>query len=177
MILAVLAAGACSGPSAPPSVPRPRAYPRIEVYPPEYRDLKVGPLILAVNEGARSQVNGLWADIAYPAYGMTVNLTVTPVSSVDLEQVIDNRTERMALNLGGAQAQMTQFLTEGGASATLLVSRSASGLTPIQFLATDSAGWVLSGVVAAADAVANLDSIRPALDSVEADVVEMLRRL
>lgn len=130
-----------------------------------------------VNEAAISEVNGLWADISYPAYGMTVNLTVTPISVAGLEQVMENRTERMALNLGGAQAQMMRFDTQSGSSATMLVSRSAMGLTPIQFLATDSAEWVLSGFATTADAAVNPDSIRPALDSVEADVIELLRRL
>lgn len=175
-IVCLIVLGGCYNAHDSAAVPRPRAYPRVETYPMQYRDLTVGPLKLKVNSSAESIVDGLWADVNYSAYEMAIYITVTQINDADLEAVMNNRTERMALNLGGAQGELTQFMTDNGAWAVMVTSRSGSGLTPIQFLATDSTEWVVSGVVTSVGA-ANADSIKPTIDAIKNDVLELLMRL
>lgn len=175
-ILATLLLAGCIGTeNRPAAVPRPRAYPRQEIYPATYSPSQVGNLTLMTNDSAHIKTDGLWADINYPAYGVTVNCTVTPVTATTVATVLDNRAERMALNSGGAYGEITRLTTESGASATLL-STPARGLTPLQFIATDSVSYVLSGA-ATLQGAASPDSIRPIIEAISADLLYLLQKL
>ncbi|MDE5959428.1 MAG: hypothetical protein K2G59_04630 [Muribaculaceae bacterium] len=177
MIIMVLALAGCVGHGGrPAAVPRPRAYPRVELYPAAYSPHAVGDVVLMVNDSARVVADGLWVDLVYPAYGLTVNCTVTQVTPSTVASVLDNRTERMALNAGGAYGEITRLMTDGGSTATLLATRAGTGLTPIQFMATDSAAYVLSGAVTFSLPV-DPDSIRPVVDAVGADLLYLLQKL
>lgn len=176
-VAAGLALGACSGGSeerpAPVPVPRPRAYPRLHLYPASYRTVNLGNIALQVNDSARlSSDRPRWLDIAYPAYGITVNCTLTDVTPASLASVLDNRSERMARNLGGASAELMQW-----PGATVIVADRALR-TPVQFLATDSATYVLSGVaVADWPEATRPDSVAPYVSAVAADITHMLQSL
>ncbi len=170
---------ACGGlGDGPVPVPRPRAYPRISLYPSAYSPHEVCGLSLMVNDSARVSVRDNWIDISYPAYGISVSATVTPVTDATLGEVMRNRSERMALNAGSAYGELTQFTSRSGFTAALLETSPGSGLTPLQFLATDSAGYVLSGaaIINGGGTVAT-DSLRPAIDALRADLVNMLQAL
>lgn len=175
--LLTLAACGADG-SRPAPVPRQRAYPRVDAYPPTYRTVTVGTLPLQVNEAAGTRIDSsrLWLDIIYPAYGATVNCTVTPVTAATLPAVAANRTERMALNAGHSYSELTTLRSTSGASVTLLETPSG-GLTPLQFLATDSATFVLSGSVTFSGPTEPADSVRPTLSALRADLLTMLRAL
>lgn len=176
LFIALALAGCVGADHRPTAVPRPRAYPRAELYPEAYSPVEAGGITLMVNDSARVSVSpGGWVDIAYPAYGVTVNCTVTPVCGATLGSVLDNRSERMALNAGSAYGEITRLTAASGAGATLLESHGA-GLTPLQFLATDSSSWVLSGAATMAD-VASTDSIRPVIDALRADIIFLLKEL
>lgn len=174
LLLLVLLAGC--GRERPVAVPRPLAWPRVATYSAAYHAEEAfgGRLTLMVNDSARvTHPAEMWADIIYPAYGLTVNATLTPFGP----GVMENRSERMALNLGGASAELTRLTTPGGWHATL-VSAPSAGLTPLQFLATDSARYVLSGTVTPAyDSTAPVDSVMPLLRALEADLIHMLKEL
>jgi len=174
--LAVLSGllAACTGRPIP--TPRPHAFPRAELYPQSYRavPLPFGPDSIAVNDSAtfRPGPDG-WFDIIYPAYGITINCTLTRAAApADIPHILDNRLERMRLNLGDRRAHIAD--RDGK---TLIVAPSALR-TPVQFLATDSATYVLSGVaVADFPPLTDPDSVAPAIDAVAADIALMLNNL
>lgn len=157
----------------PAAIPRQRAYPRVEVYPQTYSPHTLESIVVEVNDSALTSISGTWMDVTYPVYGLTVNCTLTPVNAMTLRGVIDNRTERMALNLGGSSAQVITLVSESGWTAQLIEATGRGGLTPLQFMATDSSAYVLSGVVTAESS----DSLRPALESVKADILHLLQKL
>lgn len=173
-LIPLLGASCSSGdngrPPAPAPVPRPRAYPRLRTYPPAYHVERVQGVAIAVNDSALlSEPRPGWFDLHYPLYDLTVHCTL---STGEVGAVLANRGERMARNVGGAYAEITQW-----PGATLIVAPGAL-LTPVQFVATDSARLVLSGT-----AVANWpegtspDSVGPLIRAVEADMTHLLREL
>lgn len=174
-VVASLLLIACSdGGDRPAPVPRPRAYPRACIYPRSYSALKLdNGIVLNINDSARvCEVRPGWFDVVYPAYGITVNCTLTQVDAPEISGVIDNRTERMARNLEGNYGEVAQR-----PGVTIITSATALR-TPVQFLATDSASYVLSGVaVADFPPGAPADSVAPYVRAVAADVEKMLELL
>lgn len=166
---ALLGLAACSG--RPAAVPRQHAYPRVNLYPAEYREVRLpaAPGAIAVNDSARvDSVGPGWFNIVYPAYNLTVNCTLLPYSA----EAVANRRERMDLNLAGARAEVVE--TPRG----VMVVAPGAMRTPVQFLATDSAGWILSGVaVATLPADADADSVAPVVDALSTDILFMLNQL
>lgn len=177
MLLAPAAAlcllAACSRRPAP--VPRPVAYPRIEVYPEAYSPVQG----LMLNDSARLEPGAApgWFDIVYPAYGARVNCTLTRVkSSAELREVLSNRLERLERNAAGTAGSLTSLTSEGGVGVILMVTPQAL-MTPVQFLATDSVGAVLSGVAVFASPGSEPDSVAPAVGALERDLLFMLKNL
>lgn len=155
----------------PAPTPRPEAYPRINLYPEEYSGVEVLGRTLYVNSSAEFIAGDKpgWFDVRYPAYGVTVNATLIPASDSDIASILDNRTERMARNLGGASAELTQ-----GRGITIVTSPSALR-TPVQLLATDSLTWVLAAVAVTDWSVATPpDSVAPILSAIRTDFLHML---
>lgn len=177
LIIAALGclAAACSR-TAPAPTPRPYGYQRVEIYPALYRKepLPFGGDSIAVNASAimePGEKSG-WFNIVYPAYGITVNCTMIENLGGLLAAPLANRMERMLLNVGTARAEIRQW-----AGVTMVVSP-RSLRTPVQFLATDSASWMLMGVaVADFPAETDADSIAPVVDAVITDIDVMLRSL
>ena len=176
-----------SGKNDCPAVPRPTAYPRIETYPRTYSDTGFPALTIEANDSAvydtdyeSRTASGLrWLSIVYPKYNATLYCTYTPVTAVlPLRQTLDNREQRMALNAGAEESLLTEFCNGGGISCRLLVTPGGT-ITPVQFLATDSARFVLSGSLHLKnpDCAPAADSIRPIVEAVEADVTHLLKNL
>lgn len=166
LILPLCLAG-CS--RTPVDIPRPQAYPRITLYPAAYHKVDICRHTLTVNDSARIKPLGAgWFDIIYPAYGVTVNCTMSDYSP----QIIDNRMQRMDRNLGGAVAEVAR-LTAG-----IVVVAPTALRTPVQLLATDSLTWTLSGVaVADFPAGTSPDSVAPIIDAVAADMITLVKNL
>lgn len=158
---------------APTPTPRPVAYPRIELYPEAYHPVEVLGKTLQINDSARFMEGEQpgWFNIEYPAYGVTVQATLTLASGGELLQALDNRTERMARNLAGASAELTQ-----GQGVTLITAPTALR-TPVQILATDSLTWVLSAVaVTDWSATTPTDSIAPILPALASDLLQLITK-
>lgn len=168
--------GGCSGSntSAPPTPPAPlaEAYPRLALPTTDtiVVDTHTG---LGVNPSA-TVVAVSTADpgtkaitVTYPGTGVHIYYTVRPVSADDMKAAIDNRLERMSLNLGGVPAQTEHTAPDSPSEGVLLTARSGVQ-TPVQLLVAD-ADFVVSGTAFIDDARAttNYDSIRP--------IIEMLR--
>ncbi len=166
---------ACTGAEHQPPIPRPKAYPRPALYPTEYRTyaLPCSPDSIAVNSSAIvDSLKPGWFNIEYPTYNITINCTLTTISPQSFTEVLENRRERMTRNLEGSYGEMVQW--DG---TTIIVAPSARR-TPVQFLATDSATYVLSGVaVGNYPTDTSVDSITPYVNAVAADITYMLKQL
>lgn len=185
-ILAALAAilyGCSDGTTADTAaIPRPRAYPRPVLYAPEYKTVPSAPCRFEVNASADATLNvrsdtSAWLDVRYPLYDATLRCTFTRVSDRrSLERIVDNRTQRMALNLGDHPAEQTDVSTPSGVTAIILTA-AAPTVTPVQFLATFR-DWVVSGALEMpAAACAPADSLRPVITAVNADLLHAINHL
>lgn len=166
------------------AVPRRTAYPRIEVYDTVYAAVERLPIVFEVNAAAtvsrglrdgREDAN--WINVKYDRYGATLLCTYSPVTPATVADVMDNRIERMSLNAGDMTTDVTTISTLSGVDATVLMTPRAK-VTPIQFMATDSATYVLTGALyfdraAAVDA----DSVMPILEAVRGDVIHAISHL
>lgn len=179
--LAVVLTACSSGGDSRTAVPKPEAWPRVEVYPPDYQPLANAPLHFEANRALQplpSEHPGWWFSMAYPRYGATLFITFTKAGSYDeQQQIVANRLERMQMNAGSASSQLTRLTSEGGFDAQLLTTRHGSS-TPVQLLAVGD-GWVVSGAVALSNPadITRPDSLAPVIDAVEADLLHALKHL
>lgn len=158
---------------APVPTPRPEAYPRVNLYPPTFHSVEITaePDLtreILVNDSARvvNKQPG-WYDIVYPAYGLTVNCTLTPYTA----EALANRMERIDRNLGDAKAEAIS-VTEG----IVLVAPGALR-TPVQFIATDSVNMILSGVaVSNFTPATSVDSVAPIIYAIADEMVTLITR-
>lgn len=130
-------------------VPRPEGYPRIALYEAVYRNDSIGPVIFESNAGTavterRQGADGTgWLTLAYPRYGATLYLTASPATASTLGGIIDNRLERISLNIGGATTELTELTGKGGWHGRVTLTPSGSA-TPLQILATSPRATALS---------------------------------
>ena len=184
LALAAAAAG-CTGGSPAGSVPRPTAYPRAALYDTVYA-LRGLPAHFQVNasavvefpggDSARNAGAPLWADIRYPAYNAVLHCTFTPVADDESRrQVVDNRTERMALNLGYNTAEQTEITAPSGAVSVILTSTGQT-LTPVQFISSTEK-WVVSGAMMFDRDSVSTDSVLPMIKAVRTDLIKACREI
>lgn len=173
-LLAVVAS-ACGG-GEENSVPRRRAYARVDTYPAEYRAVEVGGIPLEINtSAAAASPREGWLDVRYPRYGATLHLAVARPDAAALDQAVANRRQRMSLNLGGATAEQTTLAGDSYVC-ELLVSRDAVA-TPVQLLAVGADGTLVSGAAVIAGRTEPVDSLRPVVEALRADALHLLMHL
>lgn len=174
LLLIFLLLQGCSD-KRPQAVPRPQAWPRLAEMPATYQAAEG----LMINDSARidkGESEG-WFDIVYPAYNVRINCTLTSVSTPEeLQNVIDNRLERLERNAGGAAGQLIELTSDGGWGC-LLMSTPEAVATPVQFLATDSVSRLFSGTAVFSGRELKVDSIAPAVAVIERDLIYMLRNI
>lgn len=178
---------ACGGDGRGGAVPRPVAYPRLAVPDSSYVDVAVaGGVTLRVNEGTGVNVSSRdgaeWVDIRYKGVwgDPGVYLTVTEARAGEVEDVMANRRERMAMNLGPHRYELTELTSAGGWECMMAVAR-GSLTTPVQILARKE-GCVISGALVltmpAADSVApDPVAFAPVVDAVERDMMVLMKSL
>lgn len=179
----LVAVAACGSRGDNQVVPRPVAYPRVEIPDSAYKTVHVGALNLLVNGAARVKVTpveeGAWVDVSYPVFSSPrMCLTLTECGPERLGAVIANRSERERLNLGGQRYELTELTVPGGWECTMSVAR-GSMTTPVQILAHDGSR-VLSGalVLSVPDSLmTDPAAVRPVVDAVARDMIVMLKAL
>lgn len=168
-------------PSPPPPVPRRTALPRIQAPPAEYTSLCYGDISFDVNRHAtvtvRDSASGWW-DINYNPYPVTLYLTLGKVAPEDIEDVIQNRLQRIQLNLGGRKAVSMDFSNDSGWQGVIIRSSEVTS-TPVQFFANDPEGHIVTGTMFISDQSATNGSefYNPHIDFVLRDVMHALNRL
>lgn len=167
------------------SVPRRHAYPRIELPDSAYTFIEVNDkgLGIALNDAADYAMHASddgtsnFIDVDYPGLNAAVYFTVTPVTENTISEVLDNRLERVRLNLGGADAELLEFDSPAGFENKIFVSR-ADISTPVQFISTDGTATVISGTAFLRDAsAANADSLAPVVAMLRRDILHSLMTL
>lgn len=172
---------ACSGqtPRDKTPVPRPEAWPRIAIYDSTYQTVDSLPVIFEANSSAKIEhTQPGWVNINYPAYAATIYLTVTQTNPAEIEKVVDNRLERMALNISeNADARQEHFVSPEFESLMLVSPGTRS--TPLQFVATDRRSTVISGTAFFHNAgqITSTDSVAPVIESLKRDLVHALNNL
>lgn len=175
---------ACSGIGADGDrspVPRPRAFARIDLYDTVYNCTDSLPVRFDTNAQAhvsvmRRTAGNVWLDVGYPAYGGVLHVSFTQVSDTAVRrQVIDNRTERMALNLGDNTAEQITVSSPDGFDSSILMATTATPM-PVQFLSVGRR-WVVSGAFTFDRSPGSADSIRPVVEAVTADAVRAAMKL
>ncbi|MDE7377111.1 MAG: hypothetical protein K2N16_09720 [Muribaculaceae bacterium] len=175
--LAILAS--CSG-TEQRTAPRPQGHPRVQAYDTAYSAVPGLPVHFEANSQAQTEVEtkdggAVWLTLSYPAYDARLMCTLTPVTDTTVGSVVDNRSERMALNVIGTEPQVDKLSNPAGYSAIIICDPVAVA-TPVQFLAApdniDGRGWVVSGTAFFdhAQAGAPIDSLAPMVETLLRDV-------
>lgn len=172
LIFAAFLTACTGGENDPVAIPRRHAFPRIELPDSSFVVVQSSPLNMQINRSAVASRtcrddSTVWVTVVYPGLSAEIYFTFTPVDHTTVDDVIDNRVERIALNLGDNAAEMTDFTTRGGLSAKIVSG--ASVTTPVQFIATDRRSVVVSGS-------AYLSGLSPSTRDSLAPVIAMLRR-
>ncbi len=162
----------------PADIPKRYAYPRVTAPDSARMAHTVDGLTLELSADAEvSRPAEQWLDASYPALGATLHLAARRTTDQEnLLQELANRRQRISLNLGSATARADRFTTAQGFDCELVVS--AEGVsTPVQFIACDPDGRLLTGAVALSGATAPADSLQPIVKALEQEVFSMLNSL
>lgn len=171
----------CSSDSGSAPVPRPRAYPRIEAYPAEYRPVDSLALSFEANSSARVRIKGpAAADIIYPRYNATVYVSVISLPAPDsaaIARALSSRLERAAMNLGATQAHTID--STSGDFDTQIIRADGAVPTPVQLIATDYARRLLTATafVEFIPSPSATDSLAPVIDALQADLTHLAATL
>lgn len=183
LLVLMLAAACGGGQTDSAAVPKPVAYPRVDVPDSAYVGVDAPGVTLRVNESADVNVSpsadGAWVDIGYGTFGAPrVYLTLTRCGAGGMDEVMANRRERMGLNLGGQRYELVELTTPSGWQCEMAVAR-GSLTTPVQILAHNDRD-VLSGaaVVAYPDSLPpDPVALAPVVDFLARDMLVMLTNL
>ena len=146
-------------------VPRPVAYPRVEVYPAIYDTVTVHDIMLPVKNDSNA-----WINVTYPRYHATLHYTASRHSRGGVTEATDNRLTRMSLNAGGNTTEILELQNPAGIASTIFVTPGAT-VTPVQILSTDSTRFVISGVLEINSQSATREEIAPVVTAVKEDLL------
>lgn len=159
-------------------VPRPKAFFRIVTPDSVYTSLQLNGLDMSVSAQARiSQGQNGGADIAYPSLKAVIYLSVNHFDGEEaLMSAIANRNQRIALNLGGNTSRTDNFTNAAQFRCTLVRNLGTTGV-PLQFTAAGPANTLVSGAAVFATPATNADSIAPAVEALQRDIMQLLLTL
>ncbi len=155
------------------AVPRRPGYYRLEQYPAQYQWHNETPRMLYANACAKfssekKEDGSYWATVAYPRYKAYIYYTFTPLAERDATALVENRLERMRLDLGNATDLSTEeYLNPNGINVWTIFAPQALN-TPVKFLAMDK-DWMISGT-AFLDNATDADSVAPVIEILTRDV-------
>lgn len=178
-----------------PAMPRPEAYPRIELPAAAYDTLNIHGLHIAVNSLAERELQpradgNQWLTVDYAPAGISARLllTLVPVTPSTVQDVVDNRAERISLNLGSAVPSVTDINPDAAPAADAPASaanlffgqliEAPSTSTPLQLLLTDAQSNVITAAVYFPElSSANRDSLAPQLEYLRTDLLHLANSL
>ncbi len=163
-------------------VPRRTAFSRMQLPPDSYRHVTIGGTALELNAAADTtgtvdDAANAWLTAVYPDGTAELYITVNHATGSHLDAMIDNRVERLSLNTGGAESQVSSFITPAGLDARIVVTHHGTP-TPVQFIVTDHATMLVSGSAHVRDAAtAPADSLAPVIGMLERDLNHLVANI
>ncbi len=177
-IVAAAMLAACSARNDAP-VPRPTAYPRVADPGATYIAVDSLPVTFEVNSAATvERPRADWLNVSYPDWNVTVHVSMTAVDPEDFDQAIDNRMQRLHLNV--ASLAVTEELDiDSRDFSSVLISSPDSRSTPLQFIATGDSTMIVSGVAFFKNVTPNspVDSLAPIVKYIRRDLTHALENL
>jgi hypothetical protein len=160
------------------------AYPRLDMPDSVYTTVEASGVRLLVNELTGVSIShrgsrNTWIDVSYGGFASpTVHITVTEYNPGDAKGFIDNRRERMRLNLGGVSYELTELTTPSGWTCEMAVARGIP-TTPVQILAYDSRHMISGALMLDIPDSLAYDPIAtaPIIDAVTRDMTVMIKGL
>lgn len=184
-IISALVLSECTADDIKP-IPRRTAYPRIEICDTTYCKSALLPITLEINSKATAislnnkhgNDKSQWIDINYPTYNGVLSCTFSPATDTfSLNKILENRTERIALNLGETSFEVTDISNIYGISGKIYFTQT-NMVTPLMFVATDHDKWVLSGSFGFnSSQVITFDSVAPIIEAVNNDLIHAIKNL
>lgn len=184
-VIGCILLAACSPDQGHTPVPRRTAFPRVCLYDSTYTSVDSIPVNISLNSALTPEVKtrqdgSIWLTAEYPAYNATLYVTATPVNESTVESIVDNRTERIHLNINGAGIRIEEMDNAAGYHSNIIRTVSPSS-TPLQFLAVNAGRprWVVYGSVFFGEMAAStpLDSIAPVYEAINRDIRHAMRSL
>lgn len=176
IIISILTACSPSGKS--PALPRPTAYYRPALPDTVLTIVENVPLTFLANSEANiEQPRHDWLNIIYPSLGATVYITFSQAESDKIDDVKENRMERIILNAGDSPIDFAEWSNPSGFN--IVTAATEGTMTPLQFIASDDSEWVVSGTLCFADsrAAERIDSMRPIINAIAFDIDRALKSL
>ena len=183
VVFVFVAAFTCCN-SKPVPVPRPVAYPRIQLADTVYCPVEAAGYIARIMVNCQAEVkvvkkekNTIWIDIVYGIYsGAVLHLTVQSVDKTDIASDMANRMQRIEMNIGGNKPQIIEISSvkfEG-----IVIKAVSASVTPLQLLATDNHSVIVYGSFEMpASFSTDREMILPVINSVENDMVKLVSEL
>lgn len=178
-MLATGCAGEKEGDEQSQAVPLPVAWPRLDISTSDsMRTVQEVPVEVLINPEADYEIvegdpKGL--TVTYPKVNTKIYYTfIAPSDSAERRKIIENRMQRISLNLNGITAETLHDETEQG----VLVVASSGSQTPVQLLA-DLPDFVVTGTAFFMDPATSVayDSISPIIKVLEYDMSRSLPML
>ncbi len=160
------------------AMPRRTGYPRLSLPKPDYSAVKGIDWHLLANSSATpalgSSEGNSWVTLNYTALGeVSIMLTIIPAHASEIPDILDNRAERINLNLGGNPGKVWEVM-DSTLSGEIIVNNSIS--TPVQLLVTDNRSVVLSGAAfIPALTPSTRDSLNPIVDYLLNDAITLIQ--
>lgn len=163
------------------ATPRPMAFPRVATCDTIYRLVDQAVIPIEVNAAANVEVaeNGRWVNVDYPSYNGRLALTLGIYNRHDsINAAVENRIERMSINVGDFAAEQTSIDSPLGIHSVLLTTQ-AHCVTPLQFISTDRRRFLVSGSFSFNGPVGKekSDSLSPVIDALRTDILHLINNL
>ncbi len=176
--LAAALLSACASRQDAP-VPRPTAYPRVSDPGAVYVAVDSLPVLFEVNSTAEvERPRADWLDIRYPDWHVTIHVSLTAVDPAEFERALDNRMQRIHLNVASLAVTEELELDSPEFTSVLLSSPDARS-TPLQFIAVGDSTMIVSGVAFFENVApeASVDSLAPMVRYLRRDLTHALENL
>jgi len=159
-------------------LPKPKAQLRLEYNEPQYVLMETEcPYTFEKSIISKAKINNrCWINLEYPELRASINMTYRPIQNNlnELLQEAEKLTFNHSIKADGISSR--PYLNEDHKVYGSIFEVSGNAASPLQFHVTDSSRHFITGAVYF-DVQPNYDSIRPAVQYIENDIVRMIESL
>ncbi len=159
-------------------VPKPRAQLRLEYEKSEYREIETDcPFRFEQSDASRAVIDEkCWVNLEYPELRASINMTYRPVED-NLEELL-KEAEKLTFNhtIKADGISSRPYANQERRVYGSVFEVTGNAASPVQFHVTDSLRHFITGAVYF-DVQPNYDSIRPAIQHIEKDIVKLIESL